>query len=599
MIPRSAGLMGNDSGIENAVLIRTIRTRVAIVVFGILALFLFSSEFTNTFFNNQLDAIGATPVERIRYVFKPTVVALFVVFSSVLFTMIMRYLKPLIRYLSDGAEYQKARSAAINVPWIIIVFQLVAWTVGTTLYYMIHGWSAESGIPYPFGLLLKIGVGFPAAIYTSIMFNLLLIPAKEKLNITDIQTRENDRFSRQRDYYAIVAAVAFLIINYSYIVYYYTRARVEVSFSGLYMPLILLSVFYGAISIGMILLSKKEYFAQIQSVETVLRNMAEGRTRTDQRIQITNFNEIGEVSAHVNAILDSFSELLREINSIASLLAGSSQRLADAGQQNAAYSNQQASSASEIVSTMEGVNSLSADIGRRVREVEQMAVRSKESVLDGFRITKDNIAKMKEVTESYAETISGMKNLGEHIAGIWEIVKIINGIAGQIKIIAFNAALEASSAGEAGKNFEIVAGEIRRLADSTVASTNEIRSKIGDIQQASDMLIGSSEVDTLKIQDAWQMSNQLESVFENILSTSEETSTASGEMSNAVEQQINAFEQILMTSRQISEGIHAFTGSIEESSTTARTLEETVESLNRIVAGRSETREQAEQEADK
>ena len=65
----------------------------------------------------------------------------------------------------------------------------------------------------------------------------------------------------------------------------------------------------------------------------------------------------------------------------------------------------------------------------------------KEGVYDGSTITKENIAKMQELTSSYADTIEGMKNLGEQITGIWEIVKIINGIAGQIKIIAFNAAL--------------------------------------------------------------------------------------------------------------------------------------------------------------
>ena len=72
------------------------------------------------------------------------------------------------------------------------------------------------------------------------------------------------------------------------------------------------------------------------------------------------------------------------------------------------------------------------------------------------------------------ETISGIKMLGEKIESIWDIVNIINGIADQTKIIAFNAELEASAAGEAGKNFQIVATEIRRLADSTVSSTNEI-----------------------------------------------------------------------------------------------------------------------------
>lgn len=568
---------------DNLLIIRTIRTRLAAVVFGILALFLFSSEFMNALFNNLLDARGATFMQRVVFSFKPTVVALFAFVSTLLYLLILRYLKPLLQYLAEGTQYEKARLAATRVPWMIIIFQLVAWTVGTTVYYMIHGWEAESGIPYAFGLTLKIAVGLPAAIYASILINIILIPAKRRLHIVQVGEGENDAFSRHRDFFAIAAVVVFITANFNYIVYYYSRASVEATFFTLYLPLLLVTFFYSIVSFGLVGLSKWEYFIQIRSITESLQEMASGRTNVERRVEITNFNELGEISAYINRILDTFVDLVEKIKSMAHQLSESSQRLAATSHQNAAYSNQQASATAEIVATMEDVNKLSMELGRQVHQVQESASTVKEHVREGFRITKENIEKMKDVTESYDETIGGMRNLGEHIAGIWEIVKIINGIAGQIKIIAFNAALEASSAGEAGKNFEIVASEIRRLADSTVSSTNEIRGRIGDIQHASDALITSSESDTLKIQDAWTMSNSLVQVFETILGSSEATSGAAEEMTRSVEQQINSFEQVLITTRQISEAIHEFAGTVEDSSATAETLEETVETLNRIV----------------
>lgn len=575
--------MDNADRRDNLLLIQKMRRRLAVVVFGILSLFLFSSEFVNALFNNLLDAQGATLGQRLLFSFKPTVVALFAVVSTILYLLILRYLKPLLLYLSEGTHYDRARSAATRVPWMIIIFQLVAWTAGTTVYYMIHGWEAESGIPYSFGLALKVAVGLPAAIYTSILLNIILIPAKRKLHIVEVRSGENDAFSRHRDFFAIGAVIIFITINYNYIVYYFARAAPEISFLTLYLPLLLLTLFYAVVSFGLVALSKWEYFMQINSITDALQEMASGRTTVERRVEITNFNELGEISAYINTILDTFLNLVEKISTMAVQLSESSRRLSTTSQQNAAYSNEQASSTTEIVATMEDVNRLSEELGRQVHRVEESASAVKEHVQEGFRITKDNIQKMKDVTDSYDETIGGMRNLGEHIAGIWEIVKIINGIAGQIKIIAFNAALEASSAGEAGKNFEIVASEIRRLADSTVSSTNEIRSRIGDIQEASDALINSSESDTLKIQDAWTMSNSLVSVFETILDTSGATSDAAQEMTRGVEQQINAFEQVLITTRQISEAIHEFAGTVEESSATAETLEETVKTLNQIV----------------
>src|SRR6056297_2328486 len=569
-------------------LVKHIRIRLALVVYVILGLFLFSSEFMNALFNNSLDSSGAAFVDRLVFAFKPTVVLIYLIFSTILYVIIMRYLKPLFSYIVEGTGYDQARKAAIKIPWLIIIFQFVAWTVGTTLYYMLKGWEAESGIPFSFGLPLKIAVGFPSGVYTSILFNLILIPAKKKLNIVAMREGEDDTFSRRRDYYVVGAIISFLIINFSYITYYYSRARIDIGFTSFYLPMLLTALFYAVVSYGLMALSKKKYFIQINSVKNVLRKMAKKNTQLDRHINIINYNELGETAAYVNTILNNFYTLLKKISETSSLMSDSSSTLASTSQQNAAHSNQQASSTAEIVSTMEGLDDLSKNIGTQAGQVEDSAGRMKDSVKDGFTITQENIEIMKEVRDSYQNTIEGMRNLGEHIGGIWEIVKIINGIAGQIKIIAFNAALEASAAGEDGKNFEIVASEIRRLADNTVNSTNEIKTKISDIQHASDELIGSSEEDTIKIQDAWEMSHRLEEVFKKILELSETSLQSAASMNQSVSQQINAFEEILLTVKQISEGINEFTDSIEDTKRTAVTIEETVETLNSIVESSSE-----------
>ncbi|HUX39588.1 MAG TPA: methyl-accepting chemotaxis protein [Rectinemataceae bacterium] len=575
--------MSIESKRENFALIREIRKHTAFAVFGIIALFLFSSELLDSIFNNSLDARGFGLGARILFSFKPVVIALYGVLCVTLYATIMWYLRPLLRYLANGQDHQRARVAAVNVPWVIIIFQLAGWTIGTLLYYSLEQWRAESGIPFWIGLLLKLGTGLPAGVYLSIVFNLILIPTKRRLGIVEMHRNENDLFSRWRDLIAVAAAAVFMTVNYSYIIYYFSKASVRLTFADFYGPLVVIGFVFTGVSVGLIVASKAEYRVQIESIQSVLREMAAGRAGSGQRIQILNFNELGQTASYVNVILDDFANMLARISDTSNRLAESSQRLSVTGQENAAHSNQQAASTAEIVSTMENLDRLSSDIGRQVKQVEDQSVRMKEGVYDGSTITKENIAKMQELSSSYSGTIDAMNSLGAQIVGIWEIVKIITGIAGQIKIIAFNAALEASSAGEAGRNFEIVAGEIRRLADSTVSSTNEIRAKIGDIQRASDAVVVSSESDTLKIQDAREMSLRLEKVFETILDSSETSSESAMMVRTAVEQQIGAFEQVLATLRQIAEGIRAFAGSIEETSVTTDALRGLVEDLNSIV----------------
>jgi len=138
-------------------------------------------------------------------------IRIYIVFAGLLYFLIMRYLKPLFQFLTLGEQYGQARKAAINVPRIIIVFQFVAWTTGTTLYYFMKGWEAESGIPFSLGLPLKMAVGLPAGVYTSLLFNMILIEAKQKLTITSLKDGEDDSFSRNRDYYVVLAILLFLI----------------------------------------------------------------------------------------------------------------------------------------------------------------------------------------------------------------------------------------------------------------------------------------------------------------------------------------------------------------------------------------------------
>ena len=75
--------------------------------------------------------------------------------------------------------------------------------------------------------------------------------------------------------------------------------------------------------------------------------------------------------------------------------------------------------------------------------------------------------------------------------------------------------MQAASAGEAGKNFHIVANEIRRLADNTMESTKDIKQRISDIQHSSDSLILASEGGTKKINEGFQLSVKLEDKFNN------------------------------------------------------------------------------------
>ena len=257
------------------------------------------------------------------------------------------------------------------------------------------------------------------------------------------------------------------------------------------------------------------------------------------------------------------------------------QNLAASARQNAATAQDQTAAVKEIVATMEENNVLSENISSKIQNVSSVAGKTSGDVSDGVSHLEANVAQLHEIAQANQNTIDGIKVLGDKINNIWDIVTLINSVADQAKIIAFNAELEASSAGEAGKNFHIVATEIRRLADGIIDGTKEIKEKISEIQASSDRLIIASESGTEKINEGVESANALSERFSSIRRSSEMTATSAGDISKIIKQQAAATEQVLATLKQIANGVESFSGATEDISIASQKLQEIAEDLNK------------------
>ncbi|HUX39590.1 MAG TPA: methyl-accepting chemotaxis protein [Rectinemataceae bacterium] len=318
------------------------------------------------------------------------------------------------------------------------------------------------------------------------------------------------------------------------------------------LALLLLGI--GALVAQRLLLARA--FGPIGGIDGIAKALSGGDL--SPRIGAENDDEIGEFADLFDRVMDEFSALVTKMKSAIGSLAESIQNLSASTQQIASTSNEQAASVKEVLSTMEDSDRLSKAVEVKIDEVAKIANHTKDNVARGFELIQSSLGKMDEIRSTNSETLVGIKTLGDQIETIWDIVNIINDIADQTKIIAFNAELEAAAAGDAGKNFRIVAGEIRRLADGTVESTNEIKSKINEIQRASDKLILASERGTQRIREGWDVSTKIRGVFEDVLRSSEISASSANDISRSIRMQVLSFEQIFQTLKQISESIDSF-----------------------------------------
>lgn len=305
----------------------------------------------------------------------------------------------------------------------------------------------------------------------------------------------------------------------------------------------------------------------------------DGGSTLNQPIPVTLRDEIGNLAYYFNFFTKNLVDLILTTHKTVEIVRKSTVELVKVSQEVGSISSQQSAAVREIASTMEDCDASTKAIATKVTIISQQAEKMCKEVEQAFSYLEKNASQMNIIQNSNQSTIGELEVLRQQITSIWDIVNIINGIADQTKIIAFNAELEASSAGEAGKNFQIVATEIRRLADHTMLSTNKIKSKIHEVQSSSEHLIQSVENNTVHINEGYESSSKVREIFQSIRSSSMDSFNFSVEISQSIGQQVSAFEQIVLAIKQISENITHLAHLIELTNSNVNSLDTGIKEL--------------------
>jgi len=334
------------------------------------------------------------------------------------------------------------------------------------------------------------------------------------------------------------------------------------------------------ILISLIVLAAAACVTVAYSYYTITRPMREIQQVADSLSQMdfsTGFktikqDEIGEMMKSLDDFLEKLKKSFALFSQNASMLSTAVFDLSASAKEITTTANEQSASVAEIVSTMESNKNLSSQVSSKTVEVADLASKTQELSRRGANLRDDNENMMFDIKNKNAKIVEEIKNLADMLSRIDESVQLIDTIADQTKLIAFNAALEASSSGEAGARFAVVAGEIRRFADNVAESVIEIKEKITELQEASGTLISEANNGSRAIDSGYNKMVEQKEVFENIVEVSQNVAMRSQQISNLSKQQELAAEQIFVALKEISSGVNQFVISTSSTSATAEKL---------------------------
>ncbi|MBI2308189.1 MAG: methyl-accepting chemotaxis protein [Rhodocyclales bacterium] len=307
--------------------------------------------------------------------------------------------------------------------------------------------------------------------------------------------------------------------------------------------------------------------------ETIVAIAREGDLR--RRAAVRGGGEIGDIAAAFDSLIERLQAILREVASSKGAVESATSRLVAATsaveQGSAAQSEAASAGASAAEEISVSVNQVSQDIG----EVAEVAAETRDQTRSGREVVGQAGSEMAEISRQIGDTAHLVLQLGEESQRISDIVQAIRGIADQTNLLALNAAIEAARAGEAGRGFAVVADEVRKLAERTSLSTQEITTMIEAIQSGTGAAVERIRTLSEQAQQGVALANAAAESVGRIDDGSARVSTVIADIAAAAREQNRATEDIARSIERISRMSDENAAAVTQAAAIVRELEAT------------------------
>ena len=291
----------------------------------------------------------------------------------------------------------------------------------------------------------------------------------------------------------------------------------------------------------------------------------------------------GAIADSINFTIDQLRQLVSRINTTAVDVSHAAQGTQQTALHLAEASDHQAQ---EIAGASAAINEMAVTIDQVSANASESALVAGKSVSianNGAKLVQNTIHGMDTIREQIQDTSKRIKRLGESSQEIGDIVSLINDIADQTNILALNAAIQASMAGDAGRGFAVVADEVQRLAERSAAATKQIETIVKTIQTDTNEAVISMEQTTSEVvtgarlaQDAGVALEEIEGVSANLAELIQNISNAARQQASSAGHISNTMNVIQEITSQTSSGTNATAESIGELANMALELRESV-----------------------
>ena len=242
-----------------------------------------------------------------------------------------------------------------------------------------------------------------------------------------------------------------------------------------------------------------------------------------------------------------------KLEQVGSVVSSASTELSAQIEQSDRGAAESAQRLSEAATAMNEMNATVQEVAKNAGSASAASAETREKAEAGAQVVEKAVRSIDQVHQMSLELKDDMTQLNEHAQDITRIMGVISDIADQTNLLALNAAIEAARAGEAGRGFAVVADEVRKLAEKTMASTQDVGNAIKAIQESTAKSMAGVDNAVERIGEANELASRSGAALEEIVATVEATGDQVNAIATASEEQSAASEEINQSIVQVND----------------------------------------------
>ncbi len=345
----------------------------------------------------------------------------------------------------------------------------------------------------------------------------------------------------------------------------------------------------------------------------------------NKRLHLEQRDEFGQLSTALDSMVDSLNEKIEEANAksaeaqiksneaaaamekaeaagkeakakteamltvadrleeVASVVSSASTQLSAQIEQSDHGAGESSQRLGEAATAMNEMNATVQEVAKNAGSASSASTETKERASAGSDIVEQAVQGIEQVHQMSLVLKEDMGQLNEHAQDITRIMNVISDIADQTNLLALNAAIEAARAGEAGRGFAVVADEVRKLAEKTMASTNDVGNAIKAIQESTAKSMTGVDQAVERIAEVDELASRSGRALKEIVSTAEITADQVNAIATASEEQSAASEEINQTIVQVNDMSRQTADAMAEASKAVSDLAAQAQGLTELI----------------